>query len=160
MMVCPEDAKVHILEDEDGSRAYLFAGVGGSYGDLPGRELLHEIQQVHTEEISGGSKDFMPEDTEAGMIVGFLETYQGNQVCSKQLYREALHHEYDEPKRWQIHDINEIMNSVVTGWRYFSKQFIVSREFAGSQTMQEAFEQLIERQTCERFEEWQKRQAS
>ena len=38
-------------------------------------------------------------------------------------------------------------------------QFIVSREFAGSQTMQEAFEQLIERQTCERFEEWQKRQA-
>ena len=54
------------------------------------------------------------------MIVGFLETYQGNQVCSKQLYREALHHEYDEPKRWQIHDINEIMNSVVTGWRYFS----------------------------------------
>ncbi len=39
-------------------------------------------------------------------------------------------------------------------------QFIVSREFAGSQTMQEAFEQLIERQTCEWFEEWQKRQAS
>jgi len=39
-------------------------------------------------------------------------------------------------------------------------QFIVSREFAGSQTMREAFEQLIERQTCERFEEWQKRQAS
>ena len=38
-------------------------------------------------------------------------------------------------------------------------QFIVPREFAGSQTMQEAFEQLIERQTCERFEEWQKRQA-
>ncbi len=38
-------------------------------------------------------------------------------------------------------------------------QFIVSREFAGSQTMQEVFEQLIERQTCERFEEWQKRQA-
>lgn len=28
------------------------------------------------------------------------------------------------------------------------------REFAGSQTMQQAFEQLIERQTCERFEEW------
>ncbi len=36
----------------------------------------------------------------------------------------------------------------------------VKHPFAGSQTMQEAFEQLIERQTCERFEEWQKRQAS
>ena len=39
-------------------------------------------------------------------------------------------------------------------------QFIVSREFLGSQTMQEAFEQLIERQTCERFEEWLERKAS
>ena len=39
-------------------------------------------------------------------------------------------------------------------------QFIVSREFSGSQTMQEAFEQLIERQTCERFEEWLERKAS
>ena len=33
-------------------------------------------------------------------------------------------------------------------------QFIVTREFSGSQTMQEAFEQLIERQACGRFEEW------
>lgn len=33
-------------------------------------------------------------------------------------------------------------------------QFIVVREFSGQQTMQEAFEQLIERQTCDHFEEW------
>ena len=39
-------------------------------------------------------------------------------------------------------------------------RFIVSREFAGSQTMQQAFEQLIERQTCERFEEWMGQKAS
>lgn len=32
-------------------------------------------------------------------------------------------------------------------------QFIVTREFSGSQTMREAFEQLIERQACERLEE-------
>ena len=34
------------------------------------------------------------------------------------------------------------------------KKFIVSREFSGNQSMREAFEQLIERQTCEHFEEW------
>ena len=28
-------------------------------------------------------KDFMPEDTEAGQIQGFLEHYTGNMVCSK-----------------------------------------------------------------------------
>ena len=33
-------------------------------------------------------------------------------------------------------------------------KFIVIREFSGDKTMREAFEQLIERQTCEHFEEW------
>ena len=39
-------------------------------------------------------------------------------------------------------------------------QFIVRREFVGQQTMQEAFEKLIERQTCEQFEDWMERKAS
>lgn len=33
-------------------------------------------------------------------------------------------------------------------------QFIVTREFSGEKSIQEAFEQLIERQTCEAFEAW------
>ena len=33
-------------------------------------------------------------------------------------------------------------------------RFVVVREFAGEKSMREAFEQLIERQTCEHFEEW------
>ena len=33
-------------------------------------------------------------------------------------------------------------------------QFVVVREFSGDKTMREAFEQVIERQTCEQFEKW------
>lgn len=33
-------------------------------------------------------------------------------------------------------------------------QFVVVREFSGEKPMQEAFEQLIERQACEHFEGW------
>ena len=33
-------------------------------------------------------------------------------------------------------------------------KFSVVREFSGEKTMQEAFEQVIERQTCEQFEKW------
>ena len=33
-------------------------------------------------------------------------------------------------------------------------QFIVVREFSGEKTMREAFEQVIERQTCEQLEKW------
>ena len=58
---------------------------------------------------------------------GFLEHYTGNIVCSKQLFKEALGHTFDEPKRWQLHNINEIMNTVVTGWKPFSNP----RMFAG-----------------------------
>lgn len=52
--------------------------------------------------VFGGSSntlDFMPEDTEAGQIQGFLEHYTGNMVCSKQLFKEALGHTFDQPKR-------------------------------------------------------------
>ena len=51
----------------------------------------------------------------------------GSMVCSKQLFKEALGHTYDEPKRLQLHNINEIMNTVVTGWKPFSNP----RMFAG-----------------------------
>ena len=33
-------------------------------------------------------------------------------------------------------------------------RFIVVREFSGEKPMEEAFEQVIERQACERFEDW------
>ena len=72
-------------------------------------------------------KDFMPEDTKAGMIQAFLDSYTGDTVCSKQLYKEALNHAFDEPKQWEIREINEIMNQCVTGWTYFSNP----RSFAG-----------------------------
>ena len=36
-------------------------------------------------------------------------------------------------------------------------RFVVVREFSGEKSMREVFEQLIERQTCEHFEEWLER---
>ena len=36
------------------------------------------------------------------------------------LYAEALNHPFDEPKQWEIREINEIMNNSIEGWRPFS----------------------------------------
>ena len=33
-------------------------------------------------------------------------------------------------------------------------QFVVVREFSGEKPMREAFEQVIERQTCDQFKKW------
>jgi hypothetical protein len=60
--------------------------------------------------------DFMPEDTITGQILGWLEQYDGDKVCSRQLYAEALGHGALEPKAWELRDICDAMNHAVEGW--------------------------------------------
>ena len=127
VQVCPEQAEVHILEDEAASKAYLrqvWAEAMTIYR-TSGWKLTFSPEMVHY--LKEHQKDFMPEDTKAGMIQAFLDSYAGDTVCSKQLYKEALNHAFDEPKQWEIREINEIMNQCVTGWTYFSNP----RSFAG-----------------------------
>ena len=127
IQVCPEQAETHILEDEAASRAYLnqvWAEAMEIYRS--GRwKLTFSPEMVR--HLKEHQRDFMPEDTKAGMIQAFLDSYPGDTVCSKQLYKEALNHDFDEPKQWEIREINEIMNQCVTGWNYFSNP----RMFAG-----------------------------
>ena len=127
VQVCPEQAEVHILEDEAASRSYLqqvWAEAMTIYR-AGGWKLTFSPEMVRY--LKEHQKDFMPEDTKAGMIQAFLDSYTGDTVCSKQLYKEALNHAFDEPKQWEIREINEIMNQCVTGWTYFSNP----RSFAG-----------------------------
>ena len=72
-------------------------------------------------------KQFMPEDTKAGLIQSFLDNYNGTQVCSKLIYAEALNHPFDEPKQWEIREINEIMNNSIEGWTSFSNPRIFAK---------------------------------
>ena len=120
VMVYPEQAEVHILDDEAASRAYmeqLWAEAMTIYrsGDF---KLSFSPEMVCY--LKEHQRDFMPEDTKAGMIQAYLDRYTGSMVCSKQLFREALNHPFDEPKQWEIREVNDIMNHCVTGWHYFS----------------------------------------
>ena len=120
VLVNPEQAEVHILEDEAASRAYisqLWAEAMALY--RAGRWKLTFSPEL-VRYLKDHQRDFMPEDTKAGMILAYLDRCTGDVVCSKQLYREALNHPFDEPKQWEIREINEIMNQCVTGWSYFS----------------------------------------
>lgn len=127
IMIYPENAEVHILEDEDASRAYLLQVWAEAMTVYRSEKYSMKFSKSIQRQLVEVQKDFMPEDTEAGQIQGFLEHYTGSMVCSKQLFREALGRTYEEPKRWQLHNINEIMNTVVTGWKPFSNP----RMFAG-----------------------------
>ena len=48
-------------------------------------------------------------------IISALRNHSDGMVCSKLLHHEALGR-FDEPKSWEIREINEIMNQSVTGW--------------------------------------------
>ena len=127
VMVNPERAEVHILEDEAASRAYIdlmWAEAMFIYRNGPVRLTLSKDMDRELRELQ---KQFMPEDTKAGLIQAFLDNFDGTQVCSKLIYAEALNHPFDEPKQWEIREINEIMNNSIEGWTPFSNPRIFSK---------------------------------
>ena len=120
VMVYPERAEVHILDNEEESRAYIHQMWAEAMAIYRSRDFKLRFSPTMNEYLKAHQREFMPEDTKAGQILDYLDSYTGNAVCSKQLYREALGHEYDEPKQWELREINDIMNNVVKGWRSFS----------------------------------------
>ena len=124
VMVHPDRAEVHILEDEAASRLYLsqlWAEAMTLYktGDYSMKFSPAVQKQLKTVQL-----EFMPEDTIAGQIEGWLERYQGDFVCCRQIYREALGHEFNDPTRWDLHNIREVMQQLpewtpFEGTRYF-----------------------------------------
>ena len=127
IMVHPEKAEVHILENEAASRAFvdmMWAEAMFIYQNSPVKLTLSKDMDQELRELQ---KQFMPEDTKAGLIQSFLDNFGGTQVCSKLIYAEALNHTFDEPKQWEIREINEIMNNSIEGWTPFSNPRIFSK---------------------------------
>ena len=113
-------AEVHILDNEAESRAYidqLWAEAMTIYNSGDYKLTFSPVMQ---EALQICQKDFMQEDTQAGMIYAFLEDYTGDRVCSKQLYAEALGN-LNLPAEWETRAICEIMtagiaNGEIKGW--------------------------------------------
>ena len=121
--VHPEEAEVHILEDEKASRAYI--------EQLWAQAFIIYIKGDYTLTFSGESdgtlsehqQDFMQEDTLAGQIYAFLDDFTGSKVCSKMLYHEALGN-INPPAAWETREICEIMNTgiqngTIQGWQAY-----------------------------------------
>ena len=119
VMVYAERAEVHILENENQSREYIQQVWAEAMEIYRSGDFSLKFSPTMNEFLKAHQREFMPEDTKAGQIVDYLDSYSGNMVCSKQLYREALGHEYDEPKQWELREINDIMNNAVEGWKAF-----------------------------------------
>ncbi len=114
----PEAAEVHILDDEQASRAYIsqmWAEIMEIYRKGDYRLCLPE---GISSKMTDHQQEFIPEDSDESAILGFLEETMEEYVCSKMLYHEALNHpEYDIPHKWELNAINEIMIVSASGWK-------------------------------------------
>lgn len=125
VQVHTERADIHILSDEVASRTYfdqLWAEIMVQYrsGNFSTHLSKGMEQQLVQEQAL-----FRQEDTLAGQIIAFMESYPGDKLCSKQIYCEALRHPYDEPRTWETREICEVVNLAIAGgelpdWRAFT----------------------------------------
>ena len=85
------------------------------------------------EEAKRLQKEFMPEDTNAGIIQAFLDDYDDDYVCTRILFDEALHRT-GEMKQWEGKEIANIMNNAIEGWKphgthRFGKEYGIQRSW-------------------------------
>lgn len=116
VLVHQERVEKHILEDERESREYIVQAWAEAM--VIYKNCAHELKlsKEMEEYLKEMQKQFMPEDTKVGIIQAWLDDCTNEYVCSEMIYREALRHEYEEPKRWEINEINDIMNTCIEGW--------------------------------------------
>lgn len=86
VLVNPALAEVHILADEEASRTYILqmwaeAMVLYRQGDF--KLTFSEEMEAYAHEMQ---KEFMPEDTELGMIENYIESKNLDRVCVKEIY--------------------------------------------------------------------------
>lgn len=115
VMVYPDRAECHILKNEELSRKYIEQVWAEAMEIYRSGEFRLMLSRESAEYLKDYQKQFMPEDADAGMILVFLDNFKGDRVCSKMLWKEALHRDY-EPKRIELKQICDIMNNSVTDW--------------------------------------------
>ena len=108
-----------------GKRAYIDQLWAEAMAIYESGEYSTHLSREMEEQLSREQENYQQEDTLAGQIYGFMETYLGDKLCSKQLYKEALNHPFDEPKQWETREIFEIVNvgianGRIRGWRPFA----------------------------------------
>lgn len=121
----PEKAEVHILADQQASRAYfnqLWAEIVVIYRS---GEYSLQLSKEASTQLKREQSSFMPEDTLDGQVLGFMEQTAYKQVCSTMIFAEALHGgSLSKPQVWETRNICDVVNSAIAsgelkGWRSY-----------------------------------------
>lgn len=86
IMVHPEQAEVHILEDEAASRQYMDQLWAEAMTLYRRGKVQLKLSKEMNEQLVLLQKQFMPEDTKVGVIQAFLDDFNGDMVCITKLW--------------------------------------------------------------------------
>ena len=124
ILVHADQAEEHILENEEAARAYIDQMWAEAMQIYRSGQYSLKLPKRIADHLKDFQLDFMQEDTQAGQIYAWLEDYDGDRVCSKQIYKEALGNAFRDPADWETRIICEIINTGIengdiNGWRAF-----------------------------------------
>ena len=94
VMVYPERADCHILDNEALSREYIEQVWAEAMEIFRSEDFKLMLGKESSDYLKEYQKQFMPEDADAGMILAFLDNFKGDRVCSKILDDEKASREY------------------------------------------------------------------
>ena len=133
-------AETHILDNEPESRCYIEQVWAEAMVIYHEGHYSMKFSPAIAKKLIEVQKSFMPEDTEAGLILDWLEHTQERIVCCRMLHELALGRT-DEPKKWQLHVYAEIMrNYAGSKWRHFENP----RSFGPKYGRQKGWERISE----------------
>ena len=91
------EAEVFILDNEQESREYIRQMWAEVMEIRRGGSVKLKLSKEMEAEVRRRQGQFMQEDVDAGLILAYMEDFGGSRVCSRQLFREALHNEFTQP---------------------------------------------------------------
>ncbi|WP_051197504.1 VapE domain-containing protein [Butyrivibrio sp. MB2005] len=111
-------ADVHILEDEEASRAYIEQMWAEMMVIYKSGDFSLTLSKEMQEELEALQEDFKPEDPMETSIRDFLDATKEDYVCVSMLYYEALNNNklFDKPKKSEAMQIAQIMDNI-QGWK-------------------------------------------
>lgn len=117
VLVDEAQAEVHILENEAESRAYIDQMWAEAMVLYQSGDYALKFPKDIEKQLNALRREFMAEDTNAGMIQMYLDGFEGDYVCVAQIYQEALHNPFTDPSRRDSIEITDIMRHSIEGWQ-------------------------------------------